>query len=531
MRINKNSEVLFIILAAVAVFFLFLCTQSVSADTADASIFDSEDTDGTQQPVAAEDISTKCEYIRVGFSDANKLNNEYEGVPSVGEAGASITLRCDIGIGGVYVIFDSTYGKWQISDGKGNAAVYESEYIHQYADITERFGDSADSVTLTFPEAGARISEIYVLSEGELPDWVQIWEPTLERADILIVSTHSDDEHLFFAGVIPYYCAKGYSVAVAYMTEHYESDCRHHERLNGLWKAGIRNYPVFGGIVDKYSTTLEGAKSNLVYYGNTMQELDAFCVEILRRFRPKVLMTHDFEGEYGHGQHRLLAASLARALELSSDASSFPESADMYGTYDVPKAYFHLYSEGQIVFDWDTPMQELDGKTPFEVSREAYLLHYSQNETWFTDWIFGTSAQPINKAADIIEYSPCKFGLYRSTVGADSGIGDIFENVTPYSDVGGNKDSTETGASDSTADSLTADTEPTDSTDTSEHMTESAVSGDAASSTDNSGQTGDGKLNADATDGFSGNIIAVFAVVFAAAVGVLAVKLKKKKRS
>ena len=62
-------------------------------------------------------------------------------------------------------------------------------------------------------------------------------------------------------------------------------------------------------------------------------------------------------------------------------------------------------------------------------------------------------------------------------------------------------------------------------------MTESAVSGDAASSTDNSGQTGDGKLNADATDGFSGNIIAVFAVVFAAAVGVLAVKLKKKKRS
>ena len=101
MRINKNSEVLFIILAAVAVFFLFLCTQSVSADTADASIFDSEDTDGTQQPVAAEDISTKCEYIRVGFSDANKLNNEYEGVPSVGEAGASITLRCDIGIGGV----------------------------------------------------------------------------------------------------------------------------------------------------------------------------------------------------------------------------------------------------------------------------------------------------------------------------------------------------------------------------------------------------------------------------------------------
>ena len=52
------------------------------------------------------------------------------------------------------------------------------------------------------------INELFVLGEGELPDWVQVWEPTCEKADILFLSTHPDDELIFFAGAIPTYAAE-----------------------------------------------------------------------------------------------------------------------------------------------------------------------------------------------------------------------------------------------------------------------------------------------------------------------------------
>ena len=39
---------------------------------------------------------------------------------------------------------------------------------------------------------------------------------------------------------------------------------------------------------------------------------------------------------------------------------------------------------------------------------------------------------PITKATQITTYSPCKFGLYRSLVGADVQKNDFLENITTY---------------------------------------------------------------------------------------------------
>ncbi len=389
----------------------------------------------TQDVGYAENISASVEFKTQKILDPFNMHNDWQGVASVGREGATVELISQQTIGGIYVIFDSEYGEWQVTDIQGKTCTQTKPYIHQYFDVAEAFGGGRNSLTLTFPEEGVGISEIYVFGLGECPEWVQRWEPTPEYTDILLISTHSDDEHLFFAGIIPYYTAEGRIVTVAYMTEHYSSSERHHERLNGLWTAGLRNYPIFGGFTDRYSTDIKWAENNLVYDGHTMDELDAFTVELIRRTRPKVLFTHDFEGEYGHGQHRLLAASAARALECSADGDVYPESAHKYGVYDVPKAYFHLWGEGQIRFDWDAPLESLGGKSPFEVSREAYKCHNTQWSSWFTEWIFGTESAPIERASDIVEYSPLCFGLYRSTVGADSGKGDVFEHVTPYSDV------------------------------------------------------------------------------------------------
>ena len=47
------------------------------------------------------------------------------------------------------------------------------------------------------------VCDISVFSEGDLPQWVQVWQPQCEKADIMLLSTHSDDEQLFFAGLLP----------------------------------------------------------------------------------------------------------------------------------------------------------------------------------------------------------------------------------------------------------------------------------------------------------------------------------------
>ena len=56
---------------------------------------------------------------------------------------------------------------------------------------------------LTLPE-GSRCCDVYAFGAGELPDWVQQWQPPLADADLLVLPTHADDEHLFFGGTMPY---------------------------------------------------------------------------------------------------------------------------------------------------------------------------------------------------------------------------------------------------------------------------------------------------------------------------------------
>lgn len=76
-------------------------------------------------------------------------------------------------------------------------------------------------------------------------------------------------------------------------------------------------------------------------------------------------------------------------------------------------------------------MNILAGKTAYEVSKEGYSKHLSQQWTWFTDWINGKNNN-YTKATDIKTYSPLKYGLFFSNVGEDTQKNDILENITYY---------------------------------------------------------------------------------------------------
>lgn len=384
-------------------------------------------------PVQARDISgTDTVSGYTGFVSLNRLFDGRNMESNKIKSGGTITLASEDGISGVYLEFGIEYGSFLVTDeGSGETkTVGETGYLHEFVDLEKVFGYIPSQVTVCFDHGDVELAEVSVFSPGEIPDWVQRWDPPAEaQADLVLFSTHGDDEQLFFAGMLPYYAWEmGYNVQVVYMTDHRNMTTRRcHEMLDGLWAVGVRCYPVFGTFGDYHSQSLSEAYQIYRQKGISREDILAFVVENVRRFRPKVAVGHDLLGEYGHGMHMIYAELLCEAVNSSQDASLFPESAEKYGVWDVPKTYLHLYPENQVLMDWDIPLESFDGMTAYEVTKElGFPCHESQQS--YYSWYF----DGIDYALAIREYSPCRFGLYRSTVGEDTRMDDFFENVTTY---------------------------------------------------------------------------------------------------
>jgi len=252
----------------------------------------------------------------------------------------------------------------------------------------------------------------------------------LEKADLLLFSSHADDEHLFFAGILPYCAAKGIKVQVVYMTNHNDNPIRNIELINGLWAVGITNYPVISPFPDLFSESLADAIRVYKSRGVSEDDFIEFCVYNIRRFKPQVAVGHDSNGEYGHGTHMLSSAALMKAVVLAGDNSYQGESLDKYGVWDTPKTYINLWKERLIILSINEPLPFFDGKTAFQVSQHGFSFHKSQHWTWFYRWLYGTEQAPVTSSTQIKIYQPGRFGLYRTLVGDDSqDAGDFFENI------------------------------------------------------------------------------------------------------
>ena len=229
------------------------------------------------------------------------------------------------------------------------------------------------------------------------------------------MSTHADDELLFLGGVLAEYAGQEkLSVQVVYFSNYYNGAViREHEKLDGLWAIGVKNYPVTGNFDDIYAADLASAEK-IFGYDKTL----SFVVEQIRRFKPQVCVGQDTKGEYGHGTHMLTSKALQEAITISMDPRKYPESAEKYGTHDVEKTYIHLYPENKLYLDCQKPLSEFGGKNAVEVAEEAYKKHVSQQWCWFY-------------VSDSYEYSCADFGLFRTTVGNDTG-NDMMEHVVSY---------------------------------------------------------------------------------------------------
>lgn len=405
--------------AAVSVFAFGLRASGKSASGASDDVRDEPEAEAQLLDI---DISVPEDVDAALLTDG--VEKTYADIPE----GGTVTIEADGGISSLYVLFDTIPGTWTLFGGGNDARCGADMFLHEYIDAESLLGSTQKSLTMSFPK-GCGISEVYAFGEGNVPSWVQIWEPPCDEADLMLASTHIDDEQLFFAGILPYYAGElGLDVQVVYFTTPFTFHDRQHEQLNGLWTVGVRHYPVCGEFQDAYSETAKDAYADQKDFGFEREDIVDFQVEMIRRFRPHVIVGHDINGEYGHGQHIINSETLMEAVPLAADASYDPGSAEKYGIWDTPKTYIHLWSENKIVMDWDVPLEKFGGKTAFQVTQDGFMCHKSQHWTWFYKWIYGKETK-ITKASEIEEYSPCEYGLFRSTVGTDVKGGDMFENI------------------------------------------------------------------------------------------------------
>ncbi|MCQ2537572.1 MAG: CapA family protein [Lachnospiraceae bacterium] len=327
----------------------------------------------------------------------------------------TLTITSEMDMYGLYLCWNDYPQSWTL-ECDGEITEHGSNgFLHEYVNIPK--GTKKCVMHFTSDEA---ICKLTAYTGGKLPYDVQVWEPACEKADILAFSTHADDEILFLGGVLAKYAGEqNKKVQVAYMCEFFSSSrIREHEKLDGIWHAGVRNYPVNGTFPDKYSETIEEAK-RIYNYDSIVDYLTAQ----IRRFKPLVVVTQDDNGEYGHGGHMVLVDAVKRSVENSMNADFCETSAAEYGVWDVPKTYLHIWKENKVKLDLRQPVDAFGGKTSIEILDEAYKLHVSQQWCWF--YVSDAIDKPKYK------YSCADFGLYRTTVGPDTG-NDMMENVVAY---------------------------------------------------------------------------------------------------
>lgn len=384
----------------------------------------------------ATDISKQLMYSENG-TVITRINDDNIKTSYKLSSGSKILINSESNnIKQLYIVYEisSQRGKL-ISNNNEEVILGANGFLHEYVNLNT----SSNEVTLSY-DTDVIINEIDVFTEGETPSHVQKWVKE-DTTDLMIFSTHADDEQLFFAGVMPTYINKGKKVHVVYLARHdvgsYYAPNRLHEQLDGLWTLGVTDYPTFGLIPDAYSESINVARSQMNASGFTDDDIIKFNVEQIRFYKPKVILGHDENGEYGHGQHILNITTLKDSIAKAADQSYTQVSLD---AYSVPKFYIHLYDlENKTELDYDIPLEKYGNKTAYQVSKEGYSKHLSQQYTWFTKWLNGNNNE-YTSSKQITKYNPAYWGLYKSDVGPDINKNDLFENISEETVVEDNTD-------------------------------------------------------------------------------------------
>lgn len=353
----------------------------------------------------AKDNSYKTEWI------SEKSSSRY----------VDITVSSSHEIGGIYLLWDRMPKKWELQVKENDNSWTkinesgEEVYLVQYIRVPEQYKSYNNFRLLMAPTSTSsevNIAEIDIYTPGEPPYFAPEWQ-SRDRVDLLTIVSHPDDEDLYMGVPPPTYTDQGYECATVYMTfGDKSSSVRRYEALESAWRLGNKYYPTRGNFRDVKRITKE---EMMEIWG--LDETISFIVEQIRKYKPSVIVTHDVNGEYGHGAHKLTMYATSLAFDYAGDPNRYPASFQKYGTWQPGKLYIHLYDSNKLnTMSLTTKLNSFGGSTVLKVVDEAYKRHDSQ--------LPGRSL-PVDG-----RYDMRKFGLYDTKLGPDSSHDTMFENVS-----------------------------------------------------------------------------------------------------
>ena len=318
----------------------------------------------------------------------------------------TLTVSGNEPIYGLYLCFRQKPAEYEIQvlqGGDWRTAYEGNEFIHAFYSL-----DGVEDVRVYALGEKKQIiafNEVYVFGAGRVPSWVQQWRETPEKSDVLFVVAHPEEELLYLGGAIPYYAVEQErTVAVALMS--YANTTRRSEFLNGLWSMGYRNYPIIGEFKTAKAKGLSAAYKT-IDSRNGEKTLVSWLSDAFARTRPEVVVGPDLKGEGNNGQRLMLADACRKAFDAAADR------------WQIKKLYLHLYGDedDQVVFDWNQPLEKLNGRTGMGLAYYAYLYHKTQDD------------QGRSVYQEGIQYANNRFGLAESMVGEDRLKNDFLENI------------------------------------------------------------------------------------------------------
>lgn len=213
-------------------------------------------------------------------------------------------------------------------------------------------------------EKAFAISELRVYDTETPPDGLAVMTAQKTQPDVMLILAHTADEAYYFGSLLPY--CRSEDVAVVFLMS-YSREAQQ-QAIELQYSLGSRTQPIFAGF-QYYRSYMS---SDNMYAMMDKEEITSYMLQLIRKYQPNVLVTHDIAGESGDCLHVLTATHVQLAAEQASQKKYDPESVAEYGLWQVQAVYQHRSDGTSALYDTQASLSEYGGLNAVELAQECF---------------------------------------------------------------------------------------------------------------------------------------------------------------